>query len=87
MSSHVAFETEGFTEALSERPLFERQAESFKIALTQWWEMRAERRRERDAIAALKGMSDYGLQDIGISRGEVVSVFHTKGEGRSRRFG
>lgn len=87
MSSHVTFDCEGYAEGRNERPLFERQAESFRIALTQWWDLRAEKRRERAAIAALKGMSDYGLQDIGVTRGEVASVFHTKGAGRRRIFG
>ena len=44
--------------------------------LADWAETRAERRRERQAIASLKGLSDYALKDIGVHRSEVSSIVH-----------
>ncbi|MDX1401015.1 MAG: DUF1127 domain-containing protein [Kiloniellales bacterium] len=65
---------------------FSNWGQTVKSDFTRWLEEHNERRRQRNAIAALRGMSDYGLKDIGLSRGEVASVIRTQGAERRRSF-
>ena len=44
--------------------------------ISTWHTEQSERRRQREAIATLKGISDHALKDIGVHRSEVTSVVH-----------
>ena len=43
-----------------------------------WCAKRAQKRIERDAIATLRGMSNYGLQDIGLSRSQITAAVRSE---------
>ena len=51
-----------------------RALSEFSTRFAAWREQRAQRRAERDAVAALRGMSDHCLKDIGLNRSTIAST-------------
>lgn len=54
--------------------------------ISTWNAEQRERRRQREAIATLKGISDHALKDIGVHRSEVTSVVHHAASDRKQRY-
>jgi len=50
------------------------------------WRAYRRRRAERATIAALQGLNDNVLHDIGIDRSEIESVVRTRSKGRLQHF-